>query len=174
MKTKDSGVSPYTLLNKWLYDGSETTDIPKELTENKYVISQNILLYHFLHSKYIVYISEIFNNYNLYLMDRVDVFKFLKQCILVTGYRPKFYAKNEIEKSKVINFLKEKYPFLKKEEIMFLRDNIDNSDFKDVFYENIGIRNPKKEKTKKADLEEFKAELNYSRLSSKEFLKNFK
>lgn len=174
MKNKISTISPYAILNKWLYDGSETTNVPEELINDKYTISQNIILYHFLHSKYIVYISEVFNNYNLYLMDRVDVFKFLKQCILTTGYRPKFYAKNEIEKSKTLKYLKGKYPFLKSEELLILKDNIDNSELKDTFYENIGVHKPKKEKTKKVDLETFKNELNYVRLSSKEFLKNFK
>ena len=151
-------ISPYTLLNKWLYDGSKTTKIPPEVISNK-VVSQNILLYHFQQSKYIVYLSEVFNNFYLYSLDREEVFHFLKECIQRTGFRPRFIPRIRQTYSKTVKILTLKFPLLKKDDIKMLIEKIDESEQKDAFYEMIGIRKPKKLKNKKKDKEAFKLEI---------------
>jgi len=143
-------VSNYTLLNRWLYDGSKTTEVPEDVVNDK-SISQLYLLYYFQSSHYISYISKTFNNYGLFAMDRVEIFKFLKQCIELCGYRPPFVKRGPKTKSKMLDALKVKYPFLKKEEVFMLIEQIDNSDEKDTIYEMFGFYKPKKKKTTKAE-----------------------
>jgi len=149
-KAKEKGFSPYQVLNRWLYDGSKTTQMPKELESDK-VIPPTILLYHFQSSKYILYLSEVFNSYDLYQMNKVDIFRFMKQCILLTGYKPPFIQKVKSQKNKLATILRLKFPYLKMYEIDFLIDEIDNSEEKDRVYETLGLYKPKKKKSTKAD-----------------------
>ena len=85
-------VSNYTILNRWLFDGSKTTSIPEDIVKDK-SISQLYLLYYFQSSHYNLYINNIFNNYGIFSLDRLEVFTFLKQCISLSGYKPPFIRK---------------------------------------------------------------------------------
>jgi len=159
-KAKEKKVSPYQTLNKWLYDGSKNTQMPEDLVNDK-AIPQTIILYHFQASHYGLYVSEIFNNFGLYQMEKVDVFRFLKDAVRLTGYKPPFITRMKTEKTKIGKALKMKFPFLKMYEINMLVDQIDNSEEKDRVYESLGFYKPKKRKSTKADkkmLEELKVE----------------
>jgi hypothetical protein len=152
MKTKaKKKVSSYTILNKWLTDGSKTTQLPEDVIKDK-SISQLYLLYYFQSSHYMLYINKAFNNYNLFSIPRVEIFKFMKQCVMLSGYRPPFVQKHKKQKSKIVDIIKYKYPYLKKQELFMLVDVIDESDDKDSLYEMFGIYSPKKKKTTKAEL----------------------
>ena len=57
-----------------------------------------------------------------------------------TGYRQPFIQKSKkTEDNKLVGILKDKYPFLKKEEIYMLVDIIDRMEDKDVIYEMYGL-----------------------------------
>ena len=149
-KAKEKPYSSYQVLNRWLYDGSKQTQLPKELEDDK-AIPATILLYHFQSSKYILYLSEIFNNFDLYQMRKKDIFRFLKQCVLLSGYKPPFIQKIKTQKNKMAKILRMKFPYLKLYEIDFLIETIDNSPEKDRVYETLGLYLPKKKKATKAD-----------------------
>lgn len=154
-ESKEKSYSPYQVLNRWLYDGSKTTQLPKELEDDK-VIPQTILLYHFQCSKYILYLSEVFNNYDIYQLNKSDIFRFMKQCILLNGYKPPFIQKIKTKKNKLVKFLRLKFPFLKLYEIDLLIDQIDKSEDKDRIYETFGLYTTRKKKPTKVDKEKLK------------------
>jgi hypothetical protein len=145
-----SNVSPYTILTRWLHDGSKTTNMPPEL-ENDKLISPTFLLYYFQQSKYILYLSNLFNNYFIYQLNKADIFKFMKQCVLDSGYKPPFLEKEKTTRNKLYKILKLKFPYLKSYEIDSLITIVDKSDDKDSIYETFGLYLPKKKKSTKAD-----------------------
>jgi len=173
-KAKEKQVSPYTILNRWLYDGSKQTSIPEELVNDK-VIPNTLLLYHFQSSPFILYLSEHFNNYDLYLMDKASVLKFLKQCVLLSGYKPPFIEKIKTEKKKISKVLKLKFPYLKMYEINHLVDLIDNDEEnKDTVYETLGFYQPKKKKTTKAEKDLLEQSMKENKTYTlKELMSNF-
>lgn len=148
-------ISNYTLLNRWLYDGSKTTKIPEDVLKDK-SIGQTFLIYFFQYSHYNIVINKLFNNYGLFSLEREDIFKFVKECVLLSGYKQQFISKAPKTTSKLYTILKNKYPFLKKQEINLLIENIDNSDQKDDVYEMFGFYKPKKKKTTVAEKNKIK------------------
>ena len=147
--------SPYQILNRWLYDGSKHTVLPQELIDDK-AIPPTLILYHFQASKYICYLSNLFNNFDIYQMNKVDMFKFLKRCITDTGYKPPFIQKIKTEKNKIYKVLKLKFPYLKSYDVNLLIDQIDKSEEKDAVYETLGFYTPKKKKATKSDIKMIK------------------
>jgi len=141
-------VSPYTILNRWLYDGNYKSEIPVSLCE-KSSMPQTMLLYHFISDKYLIHINKIYNNFNLWAMKLPDVFRFLKHTVKLSGFKPP-YTKMYKNKSDTMIFkiLRLKFPFLKKYETLMLIDEIDKSDDKNAIYEGFGLKKPIKRKNK--------------------------
>ena len=158
MPPEKKKTSIYTILNRWLHDGSLSTQIPVEVVKDK-SIGQTYLLYYFQSSSHGMVISKLFNNYGLFQMDRVEVFKFLKQSIMLSGYKPPFVKNTPKRKSKLLDILKQKHPFMKRDEIFMLINIIDNSDEKDRIYEMFGLYDPKKKKVTKAQQKKILKEL---------------
>lgn len=152
MSAEVKKLSPYTILSKWLYDGSRSTKLPLEIVDDK-AISNMFLLYFFQSSPYGLMISKLFNNYSLFSLERNEVLYFIKDCVLRSGYKQPYVAKAKIQKDKFSQLLKEKYPFLKIDECQFLVEVIDNSDDKDAVYEMFGFYQPKKKKSTKQDID---------------------
>jgi len=173
--TEDKKTSSYTLLNRWLYDGSKTTKIPEDIEKDK-SISHMYLLYYFRCSPYGLVISKLFNNWGLFSLDRMELFYFLKECITLSGYKPPFIQKVPAKKNKLTDFLVAKYPYLKNEEIFMLIDFIDNSEEKDTIYEMFGIYTPKNKKLTKIQQNQFKEDLEKNKkeqLSLNSIMENF-
>lgn len=137
---QDAVLSSYQILNNWLKDGNLKSDYPKEL-ENDRSISQIIFLNYFRSSqKYFPFINKIFNNYDVFSIPVKELFYLLKEMLYFTGYRQPFIQKSKkAEDNKLVGILKDKYPFLKKEEIYMLVDIIDRMEDKDVIYEMYGL-----------------------------------
>ena len=148
METKGDKISPWTVMNRWLYDGSKTSPFPKELIDDKSIGPQYIL-YYFRDSIYNLVINKLFNNYSMFSLDRVEVLKFLKESVMLSGYKPKFIPRYKDTKSKIGKILKAKHPYLKWQDINLWVELIDKSDDKDQIYETVGLYSPKKLKTKK-------------------------
>jgi len=175
MAKKKTAVSNYTLLNRWLYDGSKDTQIPEDVAKDK-GISQLFLIYHFQSSHYNMFIDKTFNNYGLFSLDRLEIFKFVKQCVQLSGYKPPFVKRAPKPKSRLVDVLKYKYPYLKKEEIFMLVEYIDASDEKDAIYEMFGFYKSKKKKTTKAEkqrMEKESTEQKNKELSLTDLMGNF-
>ena len=141
-------ISIYTILIKWLYDGSSSSQLPREVEESKEIGSQYILWF-FKDSAYNVYMNSVFNNYDIYKLDKNECLKFLKECVLKTGFKPRFVPKQRDPETKIAKILKIKYPYFKRNDIELLVSIIDNSDEKDQIYETLGLYGPKKTKSTK-------------------------
>ncbi len=148
METENNKVSIWNILNKWLYDGSYTSEFPKQLIDDK-IIGPQYLLYYFKDSVYNLWINEHFNNYGIFQLNKVEILKFIKECILECGYRPKIMPKIRSDKSKIFKILKKRYPYFKNDDVDLLVEKIDCSAEKDRIYETLGLYKGKKEKTKK-------------------------
>ena len=143
---KEKEFSIWQRLNSWLYDGSASSCIPVEVRDSKEIGPQYIIWF-FKDSSYNIYINSVFNNYDVYKLDKNECLKFLKQCVLKTGFRPRFIPKQRDPESKISKILKLKYPYFKKNDIELLVSIIDKSDEKDQIYETLGLYNPKKTKS---------------------------
>ena len=150
MKIEDNKISPYQILGKWFYDGDSRSNIPPDVLKDK-SINHMYLLNFFQYSEYIVIISKLFNNWDLFSMDREDVFRLMKDCIVKTGYKQPFIKRGKKSNDKLANVLKFRYPFLKKEELNMIVSFIDESDDKDSIYEMFGFYNSKKKKVTKEE-----------------------
>jgi len=157
-KKKEKGPSPYSLLSRWILDGSTATKIPEDVVKSK-AIGPQYLLYYFQASPYILYFSKVFNNYSLFQLDRLEIFRFIKSTVMKCGYKPPFIAKSTSTKAKIAKALRIKFPFLKYDEISLLVDQIDESEDKQTVYEMFGLYSPNKIKTKKGSREKIKKEL---------------
>jgi len=174
MKNKELKISPYRILSNWLNDGSRLTQFPQELIDDK-SIGQNFLLYFFQQSPYGLVISKLFNNFGLYLLDRVEVFKFIKDSVLLSGYRQKYIERGEKRSEKFEKLLKLKFHFLKNYELSLLVGFIDKSDEKESIYQMFGIYDVKKKKVTKADLKKLEDfnESEKKKITEKSILGNF-
>jgi len=146
---KPKSVSVYTLLDKWLFDGSKTSPIPKEVVNDK-KIGPNHLLYFFSGTQHGVYISKYFNNFGIYQLDRLEVFGMIKDIVQKTAYVPKWKKRFHETRSKIFKELWRKYPYLKPDDINLLADNLEKMDCRDTVFEMFGIEKPKMIKEKKS------------------------
>lgn len=167
--------SPYSILNSWLLDGSLTTSLPQELLDDK-VIPQHYLLYYFQSSKYIIYLNEHFNTFDLYTSNKTDVFYFMKECVYRSGYKPPFIKRKPTEKIQLLKFFKNKFPYLKDDEIAFLCSKIEDKEYADTIYEMAGLKNViKKRITKKEqkELSKVSSKKQVENIKAKDIIKNF-
>jgi hypothetical protein len=159
MQDTEKKVSVYSIMNRWLYDGSMSTALPSEVESDK-SISHMYLLYYFRASPVGLVIDKLMNNWGIFNLDRNEVLLFLKQCISASGYKPPFIQKIPTKKNKLFYILKEKYPFLKSNEISMLIEFVDQSSEKDQIYEMFGLYSPTKKKQTKVQQQQF-----YSKVS---------
>lgn len=163
MNKTDTKVSPYVIYNNWLKDGNLNSPYPKELEENKYVITPTIILNHFIQSpKYFIFINNLYNNMNLFYLKVSDIAKTVKEAYYYTRYTSyNSKKKTEAKPNALIDILKQKYPYYKKEEILMVVNIIDNSEEKDTIYEMFGLKgNVKAKKMTKKEISERKDKIN--------------
>ena len=154
-KTKPPSVSPYKILSDWIYDGNKNSEMPEDLKNDKAIGSQ-FVLYFFRGSKYFHFIESMFNNYDVFQLNKFDVFRFIKSSVRSSGYRQRYLSSFKDSKSKLATILKKKYPVLKYDDVNLLVDIIDNGEMKDLVYETLGLKKAKKSKVKKSDLKKGK------------------
>lgn len=153
---------PFKTFFNWLFDGNINSEIPKPRTDdNNKVIVPDILKYNspithtyvvsiFLrHAPLTRYLDEYFNDINLRYLEREDLFKFIKKCVI--DFRIKkndtvYYPRKE--RQKLFEILRERIPYLKDNDIFLLCDMIEKADDKDQIYSTLGLTVPKKEKLK--------------------------
>ena len=172
MRAKEKTISSYTILNNWFYDGSKETTIPDEVIKDK-SIGQMYLLNFFKSSAYGMVISKLFNNWGLFELDRIEVLKFMKECILLSGFKQPFFQRVPPKKSKLVDEFKSKYPFLKKEELFMIVDIVDNSEEKEQVYEMFGLYTPTKKKLTKEQKESFNTENKKEKVSLDSLMESF-
>jgi len=147
---------PYKTFNKWLFDGSKKTPIPKakdgvDILKYNSPITHTYALSIFLRNGPLNnYLNKYFNNINLRYLSKEDLFYFLKKCVLQFRFtrRDLIYYPYK-RKSKLFEVLRERVPHLKNCDIATLCELIDKSDDKETIYQTLGIDKPKKRKLRK-------------------------
>lgn len=176
-KTKDvkkEKQSPYQILNNWLYDQSLSTPIPKSLEQDK-AIGPQYILYFFQTSPALSIINDMFNNYYIYTMDHIEIFKFIKRFILKFNFKPRYLKQKKKINEKLYKWVSKKYPFLKQYEVIKIVKHIENDkELKDNIYEMAGFKKPSKKKTTKQTKTELEnLQVKEESVSFDDYLNNF-
>ena len=154
-QTVNQGPSELTVLMNWVNDGNIKSEFPKVLSESKSLNCVFFLYYFVASPKYFVFINNVFNNYNIFLLKKEDIYKMFKEIVYNTGYRNFSKGKSSQKENPLIKVLKSKFPYYKKEEIMMAVNIIDNSEDKDVIYEMFNINDiAKVKKMTKKDIKD--------------------
>jgi len=134
--------------SRWLYNGSS-----EKLSEDQLKLVPfwpRMILDHFVASPYLICLNNLFNNFDIYYLQKRDVLETLKKCVNATGIKQPYFSKKEVEEKDLFyDYIKRKYPFLKTGDISLLCKIILESDEKDSYLETAGLLKNEKEKKKK-------------------------
>ena len=144
---------PYKTFNNWLFDGSFNTPFPKatdkmDLLKYNSPITHTFVLQLFLRNGLLNdYLNKYFNNIGLRYLDKKEFFTFIKKCVIDFSINKRdtvFYPRKA--QNKLFDILRLKFPFLKKDDVYLLIEEIDKSDDKEGVYTAVGLETPKKRK----------------------------
>ena len=169
----------YKTFNSWLFDSNIKSEIPSPKYEGDEVtvdllkynspINQQYILKLFLRNPSLnFYLNFVFNNSNLWYIDKKEFFFFIKKCVQdfrVNRNSLMFYPKTT--KHVLFDALQNKLPMLKKDDLSLLCEKIEKLENKDELYSAFGFEKPKKEKLKDK-IKKVKKE----KLPLKDFIKN--
>lgn len=151
---------PYRTFFDWCFDGDIKTPIPQgegipDILKYNSPIHATFLLKSFIkHGKLNFYLNRYLNNIGVRYIDRADLFKFFKQCVIDFKFNRRDIHYVQWTKHDVLfNALRKKYPLLKNYEIKTLCEIINGSPEKDIILRSLGIEKKpydKKKKRKKA------------------------
>lgn len=158
---------PYKTFNSWLFDGSKDSPIPKA-TEKVDLLKYNSPINHTYLMKIFLkngslnhYLNTYFNDINLRYLDKEDLFKFVKKCVIDFRIRRKditFFPYKR--KTKLFEVLRERVPEFKNNDIALLCRLIDMSKEKELIYHSLNIEKPKKKKLRKKKTKKESVSLN--------------
>ena len=166
---------PYKTFQTWLFDGNSKSKIPTgdgvpDLLKYNSPITNQYLIGMFLNQgKLNHFLNEYFNNMGLYYLNKEELFKFIKKCVIDFRIQRKSlpfipYSRN----SKLFEALKKKTPMLKKHDVSLLCDIIEKSEMKDEVYYSLGLEKQEAIKKQKG----MKKQTKKDRPTIKEFLEN--
>jgi hypothetical protein len=147
---------PFKTYNKWLFDGSRSTPLPKA-TEKVNILKYNSPITHTFvlqmfmrHGPLNHYLDDYFNNIGLRYLTKEDLFLFLKKCVIdfrVLKRDTVFFPYRQ--KNKLFDTIRGKFPELKNNDVSLFCDIIEKSDDRDTIYDTLGLgKPPKKQKVK--------------------------
>jgi hypothetical protein len=154
---------PFKTFSNWLFDGNIDSPfpVPKKDDEGT-VIVPDIMKYNSpITNNYVIsiflkignmnsYLNKYFNNVGVWYLEKDDLFKFIKRCVI--DFKVKrwdlIYYKRKKEDA-LYHLLREKLPHLKTYDVLLLSKLINESEQKDGFYQAHGLEKMKKEKIKK-------------------------
>jgi len=165
-------MSVYTDFSNWLFDGDLKSKIPDPeimLKYNSPINSQYMISMFLNQGKLNHYLNEYFNNVGLYYLDREELMKFMKKCVIDF----KIQRKNlpfipRTKNSKLFDSLRKKIPIMKKHDISLLCDIVDKMEDKEKIYYSLGLEKPETIKKQKGLKKKTKKE----KETVDEFLKN--
>ena len=148
--------SPYTVFSNWLFDGSRSSPIPKatekiDLLKYNSPITPTYLISMFVKNGPLNhYLDKHFNNIGLRYLDKEELFKFIKKCVLDFRVRRSDIGYFRYHhQTKLFNILREKLPTLKNNDISLLCNIIDKNEDKGTIYQTLGLEVIKKKKVKR-------------------------
>lgn len=149
---------PFKTFNAWLFDGNQSSPIPKDILKYNSPITHTYVVSLFLKNGVLNhYLDKYFNDLNLRYLTKEELFRFIKKCVIdfkIKKYDLMFYKRQK--RNQLYEKLREKLPHLKNDDIYLLCDIIDKSSQKAIIYDSLGLEKPKKiklnkKKTKKED-----------------------
>lgn len=159
---------PFKAFSNWLFDNNINSPIPTEPDILKYdsPITATYVISIFMKCPKLNYqLNTYLNNINLRYIDKRELFLFIKRCVQkydVKRYQL-CYRPYSARKTKLFDLLQTKFSNLKKYEIQYLCDKIDNLKEKDEIYQSLGLEKPKRIKIKTTK----------KKISLNDFLNNF-
>ncbi len=176
---------PFKTFNNWLFDNNIKSPIPKLKINDKTdeVITPDIMKYNspithtyvinmFLnHPKLSRYFNTYLNDINLRYIEKEDLFKFIKKCVIDFRVNRNSipYFKRDNSKHLLFDKIRKKVSVLKNHDINLLCELIDRDENKDQIYSSLDIKKPKKEKVKITAQREVKDHINLEEFLSKNF-----
>ena len=145
----------YKTFHSWLFDQNLRSEFPNPevlLKYNSPITHTYVLSLFVLNAKLNHFLNEYFNNVGVRYLDKEELFKFIKKCVIDFRVRRGdlvFYPRKE--RFKLYEALRERMPFLKNDDVFLLCDIVDRSDLKEGVYQALDLEKPKKFKVKKAD-----------------------
>jgi len=147
----------------WLFDNNIKTEIPKYKEDSSgNIIIPDILKYNSpITNIYIIkifmnnpelnyYLNETMNNINLWYLEKEDLLKFIKKCVIDFRIsRNSILYVNHTKNDKLFEELKKKFPLFKPYDIQLLHDLVDVSEEGNRIYASLGIDKPIKKKISK-------------------------
>lgn len=154
----------YKIFQNWLFDNNIMSPIPcgennDLLKYNSPITNQYVIGIFLNHGKLNHFLNEYFNNIGLYYLDKEELFKFIKKCVIDFKIQKKnlpfiLYSKN----SKLFESLKKKTPMLKKYDVSLLCEIIDKSENRENIYYSLGLEKQETIKKQKGLKKEIKKE----------------
>jgi hypothetical protein len=147
---------PFKTFHNWLFDGSRDTPFPKA-TDKVDILKYNSPITH----TYVIsmfpkqgplshYLNTYFNNMNVRYLEKEELFKFIKKCVLDFRVKRRDVTYFPYQrKTKLFQRLREKFPEFKNHEINTMCKKIDDSEDKNIIYESLNVEKPKKKKLTK-------------------------
>lgn len=145
-------MADYETFYRWLFDGALKSELPHKEEYLKYnsPITVNRLISSFMfYGELNQYLDKYFNNVNLYYIEKEDIFKFIKRCIIDFKVRRNNLSFISVKRdSNLFQALRKKLPTLKPSDINLLIDIIDKGEnnVKNSVYESLGLLKPEKPK----------------------------
>jgi len=145
-------MNEYEVFNQWLFDGSRTSEIPQKevfLKYNSPISNNRIISMFLLYGQLNHYLDKYFNNVGVFYLEKEDLFKFIKKCIIdfrVRRNNLSFFSSKK--NSDLFQALRKKFPTLKGCDINLLSSIIDreDEDSKKSIYDSLGLLKPEKAK----------------------------
>jgi len=157
---------PFKTFHGWLFDGSKTSPLPKA-TEKVDILKYNSPITHTYvismfpkHGALNYYLNTYFNNINVRYLEKEELFKFIKKCVLDFRVKRSDVTYFPYKRTtKLFNKLREKFPEFKNNEINDICKMIDSSKDKTKIYESLNLEKPKKMKLGKKKTQKGKISL---------------
>ena len=151
---------PFKTFMNWVFDGNKDSVIPKPSDSTPDILKYNSPIEHTFVLRMFVrsgklnhYLNQYFNNINIRYLDREELFKFAKKCVIdyrVSRRSVPFYRRKA--KDKLFDELKKRHPTLKDYDLTLLCELVNESEGRDEIYRTFGIEKDSKKrkiKTKK-------------------------
>jgi len=150
---------PFTSYMNWLFDGNPKSVIPEISAAKNSPINQAWLVRMFaLNPNLNAYLNEYFNNNGLWYIDKVDLMKFMKKCVIDFKVQRSSipWSRARTQTDKLYNVLRDKIVTQRDDEISLLCEIVNRSENRSRIYTTLGLAKPKKatvkkKKTKKKD-----------------------
>jgi hypothetical protein len=138
-------MADYETFNRWLFDGSLKSELPEKdvfLSYKSPIVPSRLISSFMLYGELNHYLNKYFNNMGLHYIEKEDIFKFIKKCIIDFKIRRNNLSFIKTKKdSNLFQGLRKKFPTLKGCDIEHLCSVVENMEDngKRSIYDSLGL-----------------------------------